>query len=59
MKNYHIQLKKTDDVHQYFTWAPEEIEVPWSIKHNEKEQDHYKDTVSALEEWRKNYSQIK
>ena len=37
MTNYHIQLKKTDDVHKYFTWAPEEIEALWTIKHQEKE----------------------
>ena len=59
MTNYHIQLKKTDDVHKYFTWAPEEIEAPWTIKHQEKELDYFKDSISALEEWRRNYSNIK
>ena len=59
MTNYHIQLKKADDVHKYFTWAPEEIEAPWTIKHNEKELDHYKDSLAALEEWRRNYLSIK
>lgn len=59
MTNYYIQLKKTDDVHKYFTWAPEEIAAPWTIKFSEIAFDHYKDTASALEEWRMNCSKIK
>ncbi|MEY5020764.1 MAG: hypothetical protein RJA91_299 [Pseudomonadota bacterium] len=48
-----------DDVHQYSTWSPEEIEMPWSIKYDEKALDYYKDSITALEEWRNNYSRIK
>ena len=59
MANYHIQLKKMDDVHKYFTWAPEEIETPWTLKHDDQTLGHYKDSASALDEWRKNYSRIK
>ena len=59
MPNYHIQLKKMDDVHQYSSWSPDEIELPWSMKYDEKVQDYFKDSIAALEEWRKNYSRIK
>ena len=59
MTNYHIQLKKMDDVHKYFTWAPGEIETPWTLKHDDQNLGRYKDTASALDEWRKNYSKIK
>ena len=48
-----------DDVHKYFTWAPEEIETTWTLKHDDQTLDHYKDSASALDEWRKNYSKIK
>ena len=59
MTNYHIQLRKMDDVHKYFTWAPEEIEAPWTIKYDDEGLGRYKDSVSALDEWRKNYLKIK
>jgi hypothetical protein len=59
MPNYYIQLKKMDDVHQYFTWSPDEIEMPWSMKYDDKVQDYFKDSIAALEEWRNNYSRIK
>lgn len=59
MPNYHIQLKKMDDVHQYCSWSPDEIDLPWSFKYDDKAQDFYKDSIAALEEWRKNYSRIK
>ncbi len=48
-----------DDVHQYSTWSPDEIEIPWSIKYDDKALDYYKDSITALEEWRNNYSRIK
>ncbi len=48
-----------DDVHQYYTWSPDEIEIPWSIKYDAKVQGHFKDSIAALEEWRKNYLRIK
>lgn len=59
MTNYYIQLKKTDDVHQYFTWSPEEILAPWSLKLNEEGLHYQRDNLSALEEWRLNYAKIK
>lgn len=59
MANYHIQLKKVGDVHKYFTWAPEEIETLWTIKHEDKSLDHFKDTTAALEAWRSVYVTLK
>lgn len=59
MTNYHIQLKKMDDVHKYFTWVPEEVEISWTINHDSQALNHYQDSISALDEWRKNYLKIK
>jgi hypothetical protein len=48
-----------DDVHKYFTWAPEEVEISWTINHDSQALNHYQDSISALDEWRKNYLKIK